>query len=79
MLAWLAEQRPSLVTTDLVGLDEPIDVTEPVHDILLNAGVCFLQVTTRLDRIGPSGWQVCAFPLKIVGGTGAPLRAFAAR
>ncbi len=57
----------------------PIDVTEPVHDILLNAGVCFLQVTTRLDRIGPSGWQVCAFPLKIVGGTGAPLRAFAAR
>ena len=77
--AWLAEQRPSLVTTDLVGLDEPIDVTEPVHDILLNAGVCFLQVTTRLDRIGPSGWQVCAFPLKIVGGTGAPLRAFAAR
>jgi len=35
--AWLAEQRPSLVTTDLVGLDEPIDVTEPVHDILLNA------------------------------------------
>jgi hypothetical protein len=32
-----------------------------------------LQVTTRLDRIGPSGWQICAFPLKIVGDTGAPL------
>lgn len=76
---WLAAQRTSLVTTDLVGLDEPADVTEPVHNILLHAGICLLQVTTNLDRIEAGDWQVCAFPLKLVGGTGAPLRAFAAR
>lgn len=41
---WLAAQQTSLVTTDLVGLDEPADVTEPVHNILLHAGICLLQV-----------------------------------
>ena len=76
---WLADKRPAVIVTDLVGLDEPIDVTEPVHNILLHAGVCFLQVTTNLDRIAEGGWTICAFPIKLVGGTGAPLRAFAAR
>ena len=76
---WLADKRPAVIVTDLVGLDEPVDVTEPVHNILLHAGVCFLQVTTNLDRIAEGDWTICAFPIKLVGGTGAPLRAFAAR
>jgi kynurenine formamidase len=75
----LAEQRCAVVITNLVGLDEPIDLTKPVHNILLHAGVCMLQVTTNLAQIADGNWEVCAFPLKIVQGTGAPLRAFAAR
>jgi kynurenine formamidase len=77
--SWLAAQRCAVVITDLVGLDEPIDLTEPVHNILLHAGICMLQVTTNLAQIADGNWEVCAFPLKIVQGTGAPLRAFAAR
>jgi kynurenine formamidase len=37
-----------------------------------------LQVTTNLAQIADGNWEVCAFPLKIVQGTGAPLRGFAA-
>jgi len=76
---WLADKRVGVIVTDLVGLDEPIDATEPVHNILLHAGVCFLQVSTNLGHLTTGGWTICAFPIKIVGGTGAPLRAFAAR
>lgn len=80
---WLAGKRPAVIVTDLVGLDEPIDVTEPVHNILLHAGVSFLQVATQLGRLMPEtpgdAWTICAFPIRIVGGTGSPLRAFAAR
>ena len=32
---WLAERRPALVVTDLVGLDEPVDHVTPVHNRLL--------------------------------------------
>lgn len=75
---WLARQRPAMVVTDLIGLDEPIDLTSPVHNRLLRAGIPQLQVTTNLRRLAEGEAYVCAFPLKLVGGTGAPLRAFAA-
>lgn len=76
---WLAESSPMAVITDLVGLDEPVDVTTPVHNAVLLGGICMLQVTTNLKQIAQGEWYVCAFPINIVQGTGAPLRAFAAR
>jgi kynurenine formamidase len=76
--AWLAEKRPGFVVTDLVGLDEPTDPTTPVHMCLLHAGIPFLQVTTNLSRLAEGRWYVAAFPLKLTGGTGSPLRPFAA-
>ena len=76
--AWLAARRPGLVATDLVGLDEPIDHVTPVHNCLLRAGVPQLQVLTNLRRLANHEAYIAAFPLKLVGGTGSPLRAFAA-
>lgn len=76
---WLVETGAGVVATDLIGLDEPIDLTSPVHSALLHNGVCMLQVLTNLDRLVGEGWYIGAFPLKLVGGTGAPLRAFAAK
>jgi kynurenine formamidase len=38
-----------------------------------------LQVTTNLKHLAEGEWNVCAFPINLVQGTGAPLRAFAAR
>jgi kynurenine formamidase len=75
--AWLAARRPGLVATDLVGLDEPIDHVTPVHNCLLRAGIPQLQVLTNLARLAGHEAYVAAFPLKLVGGTGSPLRAFA--
>ena len=75
--AWLAARRPGLVATDLVGLDEPIDHVTPVHNRLLRAGIPQLQVLTNLARLAGREAYVAAFPLKLVGGTGSPLRAFA--
>ena len=75
--AWLAARRPGLVATDLVGLDEPIDHVTPVHNCLLRAGIPQLQVLTNLARLAGREAYVAAFPLKLVGGTGSPLRAFA--
>jgi kynurenine formamidase len=75
--AWLAARRPGLVATDLVGLDEPADHVTPVHNCLLRAGIPQLQVLTSLARLAGREAHVAAFPLKLVGGTGSPLRAFA--
>ena len=74
--AWLAERRPGIVVTDLVGLDEPADHTTPVHNCLLRAGIPQLQVLTNVSRLATGESYVAAFPLKLVGGTGSPVRAF---
>lgn len=76
---WIAARRPAIVITDLVGLDEPIDHTTPVHNAVLHGGVCMLQVTTNLKCLAKGEWYVGAFALNLVQGTGAPVRAFAAR
>jgi arylformamidase len=76
---WIAERRPRMVITDLVGLDEPSDQTTPVHNALLHGGVCMLQVVTNLKHLATGEWQVAVFPINIVQGTGSPVRAFAAR
>ena len=75
---WLRARHPSLVVTDLVGLDEPSDLTEPAHNGLLRAGIPQVQVLTNLGRLAKREAWIAAFPLKLVGGTGSPLRAFAA-
>ena len=76
---WLAAHKPQMVITDLVGLDEPADLTTPVHNALLHNDVCMLQVTANLGEMAQGAWYVAAFPINLVQGTGSPARAFAAR
>ena len=76
---WLASHKPQMVITDLVGLDEPSDLTTPVHNALLHNDVCMLQVTTNLGELAQGAWYVAAFPINLVQGTGSPARAFAAQ
>ena len=75
--AWLVARRPAIVITDLIGLDPPFDLTEPVHECILGADLCILQVTTNLEQLAEGAWWVAAFPLNLAGGTGAPVRAYA--
>lgn len=77
--AWIAAKKPAMVVTDLVGLDEPGDPDMPVHNQLLHGDVCMLQVTKSLEELREGSWQVAAFPINLVDGTAAPVRAFAAQ
>lgn len=48
-----------------------------VHRILSAAGVYGLENVARLDELPPVGATVVALPMKIAGGTGAPVRIIA--
>lgn len=62
----------------IVGIDtfsvDPPDPT-PVHEILLGASIPILE-NLLLDDVPPGNYLLLCFPLKIVGGDGAPVRAF---
>jgi len=49
----------------------------PNHDIMHGHGKFGLASLCNLDRLPPTGAIVIAAPLKIVGGSGSPVRAFA--
>lgn len=53
-------------------------VLEPAHKILLiKHGVVVIECLKNLDRIPPKGAYIFAFPLKILNGSGSPIRAVA--
>ncbi len=65
-----------------VGIDTPsIDYGGSqdfvVHRILSVAGLYGLENVARLEEVPPSGATIVALPMKIAGGTGAPVRIIA--
>jgi len=38
---------------------------------------CQIERLTNLDKLPPIGFKVCAFPLKVVGGSAGPARVVA--
>ena len=72
---WLSRER----SVDAVGLDTPsIDYGQSsefrAHRILYAAGIPGLENVARLEELPPTGAYVVALPMKIAGGSGAPLR-----
>ncbi len=61
-----------------IGIDtfsvDPPDST-PVHEILLGASIPILE-NLQLNDVLPGNYLLICFPLKIVNGDGAPVRAF---
>ena len=53
------------------------DPPYPAHTLLHGAGRYGLQCLTNLDQLPPTGAMIIAAPLKIVGGSGSPLRVLA--
>jgi kynurenine formamidase len=51
----------------------------PAHHVLLGAGCAIVENLTNLGRLVDDAWCVSLAPLKIGGGDGAPVRAFAWR
>ncbi|WP_282134765.1 cyclase family protein [Seonamhaeicola maritimus] len=72
---WLVENR----NINSIGLDTPsIDYGQSnffkAHVILLSENIPAFENLTNLDKLPSKGFDVVALPMKIKGGSGAPLR-----
>lgn len=74
---WLVQRKISLFATDLIGLDNPDEWWDPTHLAWLENGVCMVQQLSNLDKLVGKEFLFVAFPIKVVGGTGCPVRAAA--
>jgi kynurenine formamidase len=75
---WLAgERRVRAVGIDTASLDPGASTDFAAHQALAAAEVPGLENLTGLDRLPARGFSVVALPMKIRGGSGAPLRAIA--
>lgn len=69
----LRDRRVRAVGTDTMGIDGTEAAGFPVHNILLGARILVLENLARLGDLPPVSLFV-AFPLRIAGGSGSPLR-----
>jgi len=81
-MRFLAQERDILgVGVETVGTDAGqaggLDPMFPAHNMMQGSGRFGLARLTNLDRLPPTGAIVIAAPLKIVDGSGSPLRVLA--
>jgi kynurenine formamidase len=75
---WLiAERRIKAIGIDTASIDYGQSTLYETHRVLYEANIPGLENLTALDRLPPVGATVVALPMKIKGGSGAPLRAIA--
>ena len=75
---WLKEQRKiHAIGIDTASIDRGQSTTNDTHQILYEANIPGLENLTALDKLPPVGATIVALPMKIKGGSGAPLRAIA--
>lgn len=75
---FLIEQRKiSGAGTDALSVDPGRNKKLTVHRIFHGAGKFHLENLTHLERVPPRGALLLAFPIPIVNGSGAPVRAVA--
>ncbi|OUS01010.1 cyclase [Flavobacteriales bacterium 33_180_T64] len=72
---WLVEER----NINAIGIDTPsIDYGQSEyfksHVILLSQNIPAFENLTNLDQLPSNGFEIIALPMKIKGGSGAPLR-----
>ena len=72
---WLVENR----TIKAIGIDTPsIDYGQSEyfksHVILLSQNIPAFENLTNLNQLPNTGFEIIALPMKIQGGSGAPLR-----
>jgi kynurenine formamidase len=72
----LVERRVKAIGLDVGGPD-PLGSDLPVHKLLLAKGILIIESLRNLDMVPSVGYIFMAFPLKIRGGTGSPIRAVA--
>jgi arylformamidase len=76
--AWLAEHGAVLVGIDSVNIDDTRGGQRPVHTLLLDQEIPVVEHLTGLDQLPTTGATFTAVPVKVVGMSTFPVRAFAA-
>jgi kynurenine formamidase len=72
---WLLhERRPAAIGVDTASVDHGPSKDFPVHRVVAAADLPAFENVAHLDRLPPAGATIVALPMKIAGGTGAPLR-----
>ena len=75
---WIVENRPvRAVGIDTASIDYGQSTLFESHRALYAVNLPAFENLTALDQLPPRGAYVVALPMKIAGGTGAPLRAVA--
>ncbi|PYR12982.1 MAG: cyclase, partial [Acidobacteria bacterium] len=75
---WLAEaRRIKAVGIDTASIDYGQSTMYETHRILYERDIPAFENMTNLDRLPARGALIVALPMKIKGGSGAPLRAIA--
>lgn len=73
---YLVSKRASLVGCDAISIDASSAEDQPAHHVLLEDEVYIMENLKNLDQLPPFSVFI-AFPLKVKGGSGAPVRAVA--
>ena len=71
----LYEQGVRIIGVDAITID--IDPTYPAHVLAKDLDYYHIENLTRIDQVVGKRFQFAGFPLKLVGASGAPLRAVA--
>lgn len=87
---WLVEQGVRVMGIDAWGWDAPLKVQAEearrtnrngifwaAHYVGAELEYCQIERLGQLDQLPPHGFTVCAFPLKVVGGSAGPARVVA--
>ncbi len=75
---WLVSHRNlAAVGLDTASIDRGQSATFESHQILFKAGIPVLENVASLRLLPEKGFQIVALPMKIQGGSGAPLRIIA--
>ena len=72
---WIAGNRKiSVLGLDTASIDRGQSQLFETHRILFKAGICALENVANLDQLPEKGFEIIALPMKIQGGSGAPVR-----
>ena len=73
--SWIVKNRKiSILGIDTASIDRGQSQLFEVHQILFKAGICALENVANMDQLPVKGAEIIALPMKIQGGTGAPVR-----
>ena len=65
-----------LVGIDSLNIDDTVDLTRPVHSLLLRAGIPIVEHLCNLAALPARGFKFFAVPVKVAGMGTFPVRAF---